>query len=318
MGLGRLPSTPMAGQRCMWRRRDSDRAWVDSSAAATNTCRSRGTPQSSATPAVVISSAAAWSTDHWVLCHLLYGNARGRLSAPGSRSHEAALARPNAASGLDAATSLKRPQSPAMSSRCRSSVQLCAARRALSITAYCCTADTIRTRFSGGASVSPECRQVSSGSGVSGGSSGGASSIPARRAASSRARVSPPHTSAASHRPDRTASMAELSSVCCDTNGSASTVAAPGAPTAAATARPGSRSRVSPPVAYTRPIRRPSPDPPASATARRPASAISFSVSSPPPGSLAGWLSAATPASTGTRRSFPAPIAPMLGRRPRP
>ena len=67
--------------------------------------------------------AAAWSTFICEQCHLLYGNAIGRLSGPGSRIDAADRGSRNAACGKRPAAALNPAHSSAISSRCSSSVR---------------------------------------------------------------------------------------------------------------------------------------------------------------------------------------------------
>ena len=108
-------------------------------------------------------SAAAWLTVHWVECHLLYGKARGRFDVDGVRIESASIGAGNAASGLARATRLKRAHRSATSSRCAGQGRPSAARRALSIMAYCWTGSQRRWATSTGSSSGPARRRVTSG-----------------------------------------------------------------------------------------------------------------------------------------------------------
>ena len=88
----------------------------ESTHACGNTHRSAGTPAARAASTEHRISAAAWSTTHWLTCHLLYGEAMARLPGPGSRSSAAVRGAANAAVGLVVATALYAAQSSAMSS----------------------------------------------------------------------------------------------------------------------------------------------------------------------------------------------------------
>ena len=107
--------------------------------------------------------AAAWLTVHWVECHLLYGKASGRLAGVGVAISSASIRSGKAASGLVAATAFIRAQSPAMSARCSAVVRPSAARRALSIMAYCWTGSHSRWATSTGSSRGPARRCTTSG-----------------------------------------------------------------------------------------------------------------------------------------------------------
>ena len=123
-----LPSTVMAGQAWGSRRRSSERACPDSSPTRGKTQRSEGTPSREAVSAEQRSRAAAWSTVHWVECHLLYGKANGRFDGDGVAISRASIGAGNAARGLACATWLHRAHSAATSVRCSASERPSAAR----------------------------------------------------------------------------------------------------------------------------------------------------------------------------------------------
>src|ERR1700722_5248751 len=76
-------STSIAGHRWGSRRRSNETAWLDSRPTRGKIHRSEDTPRREAVSTEHSTSAAAWSTVHWVECHLLYGNASGRFVGEG-------------------------------------------------------------------------------------------------------------------------------------------------------------------------------------------------------------------------------------------
>ncbi len=179
---------------------------------------------------------ADWFTVHWVECHLLYGNASGRLAADGVAICPASMGSGNAASGFPRATWLKRAHRPAMSARCSATERPSRHRRALSIMAYCWTGSHSRWATSTGSRSGSPGRWTTSGTDAP-------SSAPTGPAAGwSRAQrlASPPTTTATSERPSAMAASAWLIRDCCGTPSSVRWVRAPAHPTAPATRRPGS------------------------------------------------------------------------------
>src|SRR5579864_7563702 len=94
------PRTAIAGHAWSERRAVNVTAAEECSATCAKRRRSSGTPAASARADEQINRAAAWSTVHWLACHLLYGKARGRLAGPGVAMASALRGAGNAASGF--------------------------------------------------------------------------------------------------------------------------------------------------------------------------------------------------------------------------
>ena len=109
----RVPATAKPGLRWSSARSDTGTTWFDSMPATMNVQRSGGTPWARAASTEQTRIAAAWSTFHCDVCHLLYGKAIGRLAGPGVRISSAVIGWRFHASGFWAATALKRAHSPA-------------------------------------------------------------------------------------------------------------------------------------------------------------------------------------------------------------
>ena len=183
-------------------------------------------------------SAAAWLTVHWVECHLLYGKASGRLAGDGVAMRSASIRSGKAAAGLVDATSFIRSHSPATSARCSAMVRPSAARRALSIMAYCWTGSHSRWATSTGSSSGPG--RSRSTSGVTPGWAASVGARPARSRSRTHRFASPPTTTATSDPPDRMAARASLTRLCWGIPSSTRYVVASGDPIRSATNRAGS------------------------------------------------------------------------------
>ncbi len=196
------PSTPIAGHASRCRRRTSETAWLDSTPTNGNSHRSGGTPKRRAAATEQIRSAAAWSTVHWLACHLLYGKASGRLVAEGVAISSASMGSPNAASGFERATRLKPAHSSATSRVWSVMLWPSEARRAFSIIAYWSIGSQSRWATSTGSSNGPGRRFTTSGSPSSWSVSVGS---PARSRSRAQRLASPPTTTATSDSPASTA-----------------------------------------------------------------------------------------------------------------
>ncbi len=212
-----------------------------------------------------------------------------------------------AALGLAVATRLKRAHRSPTSPRCSASVLLSAARRALSIIAYCCTGSHNRLATSTGSSTGPGRRWVTSGDLP--GWSASTGSPPLRATSLAQRFASPPTTTATSEAPDAMAVRASLIRLCWGMPNSARWVRARDAPTPTATRCPGSGYDQLPWGTATRSTRSKILGDPVSEPAATSAWVISSAASACPE-------AAPTPTTTGVRRSIePMPLPSFINAR---
>ncbi len=238
-GSAARPSTPIAGHASRCRRRTSETAWLDSSPTNGNSHRSDGTPKRRAVATEQIRSAAAWSTVHWLACHLLYGKASGRLVAEGVAISSASIGSRNAASGFERATRLKPAQSSATSRVWSVMLWPSEARRAFSIIAYWRIGSQSRWATSTGSSNGPGRRFTTSGSPASWSRLGRLRPHAHARGPSAWPRRPPPPPPPTRRRAPR--ASASSIRLCWGIPSSTRWVRASFAPTLAATSRAGSR-----------------------------------------------------------------------------
>ena len=124
------PQAAIAGERCSASRSPTNQ-WSCACAVARTHASGSGARSSRQ-----ISRAAAWSTWMLAFMHFRYGEETRRLAGPGVTTASALIASRDQASGLAAATSLKRAHQGAIAASCSSSERPAAPRSACSNIGY--------------------------------------------------------------------------------------------------------------------------------------------------------------------------------------